>query len=230
MEDLPAGFSVPEGRVKPWGTLHALLSARDMVDAPFAAINADDFYGRDSFKAIHDFLVTEAAPHCHAMVGFNVENTLTENGSVSRGVCEKDANGYLTEVVERTTIYPRPGGAAYVEDGKETFIPAGTPVSMNLWGYSPDILEDAMRGFAPFLAENLPKNPLKCEYFLPLVADQLIHAGKATFKVLPTDEKWYGVTYANDLQSVKDAIRRLKDEGKYPEKLWARIPHPPVAE
>ena len=173
MEDLPAGFTVPEGRVKPWGTTHALLAARDLIDAPFAVINADDFYGRGAFETMYKYLTEEVKPHHHAMVGYRIENTLTENGSVARGVCvEKD--GFLAGIHERTEIYKRPGGAVYVENGQETFVPAGTLVSMNFWGYSPEIIKDCMDGFAPFLEKNLPVNPLKCEYFLPLVADRLI--------------------------------------------------------
>lgn len=218
MDDLPKGFSIPEGRVKPWGTTHALLSARDLIDAPFAVINADDFYGRGAFDTMYKYLTTDVAPHHHAMVGYRIENTLTENGSVARGVCE-DEGGFLTGIHERTEIYKRPGGAVFVENGAETFVPAGTLVSMNFWGYSPEIMQDALDGFPPFLTENLPKNPLKCEYFLPLVADRLIKEKSADFRVLPTHEKWYGVTYATDLQGVKDALAQMKKDGKYPETL-----------
>lgn len=218
MDDLPKGFSIPEGRVKPWGTTHALLAARDLVDAPFAVINADDFYGRGAFDTMYEYLTREVFPRHHAMVGYRIENTLTENGSVARGVCE-EKDGFLSGIHERTEIYKRPGGAGFVENGVETFVPAGTLVSMNFWGYSPEIMQDAMDGFPAFLQENLPKNPLKCEYFLPLVADRLIRENSADFRVLPTHEKWYGVTYATDLQGVKDAVAQMKKEGKYPEKL-----------
>ncbi len=218
MEDLPAGFTVPEGRVKPWGTTHALLAARDLIDAPFAVINADDFYGRGAFETMYQFLTADVQPHHHAMVGYRIENTLTENGSVARGVCE-EKDGFLAGIHERTEIYKRPGGAVYVENGQETFIPAGTLVSMNFWGYSPEIMKDCMDGFAPFLEKNLPVNPLKCEYFLPLVADRLISEKAADFRVLPTHEKWFGVTYATDLQGVKDSLAAMRADGQYPEVL-----------
>ena len=222
-EILPAGFSVPEGRVKPWGTAHAVLCAKDAIDAPFSVINADDFYGKDSFKIIHDYLVSDHPADEYAMVGYQVENTLTENGHVARGVCAMDESGqYLTGIVERTHIEPRDGGAAFTEDdGKSfTFLPNGTTVSMNFWGFTPDILKEIEGRFASFLAENLPKNPLKCEYFLPLIPNQLIAERKAQVRVLPCTEKWYGVTYQPDMPQVQAAIARRKKEGIYPDSLW----------
>ena len=223
-DELPAGFSIPEGRVKPWGTAHAVLCAKNVLSAPFAVINADDFYGRGGFAAIHDYLVSDHPDHEYAMVGYRVENTLTENGHVARGVCVMDGSGqYLTGIVERTHVEPRPGGAAYTEDdGKTfTFLPDGTVVSMNLWGFTLDILTEIESRFATFLAENLPKNPLKCEYFLPLIPNQLIAEGKARVRVLPCSEKWYGVTYRPDLPMVQAAIARMKQEGIYPGDIWA---------
>ena len=216
---LPDGYSVPEGRVKPWGTGHAVLCAADCIDGPFAVINADDFYGRGAFKAACDFLSAPHAPNEHAMVAYRVENTLTENGSVSRGVCSAE-NGLLTGVVERTKIVPRPGGAAFIEDDSETFLPNGTPVSMNLWAFQHSILDELKNRFTAYLDENLPKNPLKCEYFLPLIPNALIHEGTGSVRVLDTDERWFGVTYHDDLAKVQAAIREMKQNGLYPEKLW----------
>ena len=223
-EILPAGFSVPEGRVKPWGTAHAVLCAKDVIDAPFSVINADDFYGKDSFRIIHDYLVSDHPADEYAMVGYQVENTLTENGHVARGVCAMDESGqFLTGIVERTHIEPRDGGAAFTEDdGKTfTFLPNGTTVSMNFWGFTPEILKEIEGRFASFLAENLPNNPLKCEYFLPLIPNQLIAEGKAKVRVLPCPEKWYGVTYQPDMPQVQAAIQAMKEQGVYPAALWA---------
>lgn len=220
IDRLPEGFAVPEGRTKPWGTAHAVLCAADAVEGDFAAINADDFYGRNAFEAACGFLTGEHAPNAHAMVGYRVENTLSESGSVSRGVCRTDEGGYLTEIVERVRIEPREGGAAYIEEGVETFIPSGTPVSMNMWAFSGGILEEMRARFVDFLNSAAKKNPLKAEYFLPSVPDQLIREGKARVRVLDTREKWYGMTYREDIEDVRAALRRLRDEGVYPEKLW----------
>ena len=220
---LPDGFSIPEGRVKPWGTAHAVLCAKDKINAPFAVINADDFYGAQAYQVMHRFLTEDHPEYESAMVGYRVENTLTENGSVARGVCALDEKGeYLTGVVERTHIEPRNGGAAFSEDKGETFtfLPAGTVVSMNFWGFKPVILTEIENRFAPFLADNLPKNPLKCEYFLPLIPNQLIHEGKGSVRVLPTSEKWHGVTYHDDMPGVKASIQAMKDQGQYPYHLW----------
>ena len=222
-EILPEGFSVPEGRVKPWGTAHAVLCAKDAIDAPFSVINADDFYGKGAFKTIYDYLMSDHPADEYAMVGYQVENTLTENGHVARGVCATDESGrYLTGIVEHTHIEPRDGGAAFTEDdGKTfTFLPAGTTVSMNFWGFTPDILQEIEGRFAGFLRENLPKNPLKCEYFLPLIPNQLIAEGKARVRVLPCPEKWYGVTYQPDMPQVQAAIAQMKKDGIYPNSLW----------
>ena len=216
---LPDGYSVPEGRVKPWGTGHAVLCAADCIDGPFTVINADDFYGRGAFQAACDFLSAPHAPNEHAMVAYRVENTLTENGSVSRGVCSAE-NGLLTGVVERTKIVPRPGGAAFIEDETETFLPNGTPVSMNLWAFQHSILDELKNRFTAYLDENLPKNPLKCEYFLPLIPNALIHEGAGSVRVLDTDERWFGVTYHDDLAKVQAAIRAMKQKGLYPDHLW----------
>lgn len=221
IDRLPKGFAVPEGRTKPWGTAHAVLCAKDAIDAPFCVINADDFYGRSAFETIANFLTKEVDKQSHAMVGYRVENTLTENGSVARGICEVDANGMLTGVNERTHIEPREGGAAYTEDGVLfNFVPAGTNVSMNMWGFHPSLLEEIDNRFAPWLAENVPLNPMKCEYFLPLIPNLLIKEHKATVRVLPTQEKWYGVTYSNDMPKVQAALQGMRASGIYPEQLW----------
>ena len=221
LDALPAGYYVSEGRVKPWGTAHAVLSAKDLVDANFAVINADDFYGANAFRAIYDFLLNGADDDHHAMVGYALGNTLTEHGYVARGICELDDNHNLREIVERTHIEARPGGAAYTEDGVDyTFVPSDTVVSMNLWGFGRSMMDEIDKRFPAFLNENLPKNPLKCEYFLPLVPNALLREGKAEIKVLPTADKWYGVTYAADMPVVRAAIARMKAEGQYPEKLW----------
>ena len=220
---LPEGFSIPEGRVKPWGTAHAVLCAKPLIDSPFCVINADDFYGASAFQTIHDFLIAEHTGREYAMVGYRVENTLTENGYVARGICAVDEKGYLRGVTERTHIAPREGGAAFTEDGEHfTFVPAGTIVSMNLWGFQPAILSEIENRFAPYLRENLPVNPLKCEYFLPLIPNALIHEGKASVKVLSTHEKWYGVTYHDDMPKLQAAIARMKAEGVYPDELWRK--------
>lgn len=218
---LPEDIQVPEGRKKPWGTAHAALCAMDEVDGPFAVINADDFYGRTAFESIYKFLTTKASDRHHAMVGFQVENTLTENGTVSRGVCEVDEKGMLTDITERTAISPFEGGARFTEDGGTTytFLPRGTLVSMNLWGFGQGFMQDLKDNFAPFLRENLHKNPEKCEYFLPYVPHLLIEAGKAQVSVLPNQEKWYGVTYKEDLDGVRQAIANMKKQGMYPEVL-----------
>ena len=220
IDHLPQGYSVPEGRTKPWGTAHAVLCAKDLIDAPCCVINADDFYGRSAFESIASFLSEQADEAHHAMVGYRVENTLTENGSVARGVCEVDENGMLTGVTERTSIVPCEGGAMFTEDGNETFVPAGTHVSMNMWGFHPSLLQEIDSRFAPWLDAHVPANPLKCEYFLPLIPNLLISEGKASVRVLPTQEKWYGVTYANDLPRLKEALEALRQSGMYPEQLW----------
>ena len=219
VDALPEGYAVPEGRTRPWGTGHAVLCAADHIDGPFAVINADDFYGRDAFRAACAFLSAPHAPSEHAMVAYRVENTLTKNGSVSRGVCS-ERDGLLTGIVERTQIVPRPGGAAFIEDGTETFLPAGTPVSMNLWAFQHSILDELRARFPRYLDENLPVNPMKCEYFLPLVPNALIQEGTGCVHVLQTSERWFGVTYHDDLAQVQSAIRAMKAEGKYPERLW----------
>ncbi len=223
LSDLPDGFSVPEGRVKPWGTGHAILSCRNAVDGPFAVINADDYYGPEAFRVIYDYLMSheDDRQYRFAMVGYQVENTLTENGSVARGVCETDAKGHLVSITERTKIERADGKIVYEEDGKAPEeIPEGTLVSMNLWGFSAAILTELSERFPAFLNRTLRENPMKGEFFIPTVVSSLIGEQRATVQVLHSHDRWFGVTYKEDKASVVAAIRSLKAEGRYPEKLW----------
>ena len=221
-ERLPEGYSVPEGRTKPWGTGHAVACCKGAVDGPFAVINADDFYGPTAFSTIYDYLVANEDESAYAMVGYRLRNTVTEHGSVARGVCEVE-NGKLTNITERTKIYKRGEDAAFTEDDGQTFtdLPGSTIVSMNLWGFSAGLIDQLWARFPAFLDKNLPVNPLKCEYFLPFVVDEQIRDGSASVSVLPCEETWYGVTYREDLESVQNAIADMKAKGIYKEDLWA---------
>mgnify|MGYP000998541906 CR=1 FL=1 len=224
LDALPAGYTVPSVRKKPWGTAHAVLCCRDQIDAPFAVINSDDYYGREAFRLIYQYLAKmqdPMSPH-YAMVGYQLENTLTENGHVARGVCTVSPDGYLTDIHERTHIEKRGGGAAYTEDNGKTWvpIPQGSTVSMNLWGFSEGVLGAIDRGFSDFWKSEVPSNPEKAEYFLPSVVDAQLRAGTADVRVLHTPDRWYGVTYRKDKPVVVEAMRRLKAEGFYPAKLW----------
>lgn len=220
LENLPEGFSVPEGRSKPWGTAHAVLSAKKLIHGPFCVINADDYYGVHPFQSVFDFLTRDTDQKHHVMSGFRIENTLTENGYVSRGVCSMDDNGHMTGVRECLHIVPADGGAIYTEGDTEQFIPNGTIVSMNFWGFQYSMIEEIEERFSGYLRENLPVNPLKCEYFLPLIPNALISEGKASVTILPTDERWYGVTYHEDKNSVVKALKSMRESGKYPITLW----------
>ena len=221
-ERLPEGYSVPEGRTKPWGTGHAVACCKGAVDGPFAVINADDFYGPTAFSTIYDYLVANEDESAYAMVGYRLRNTVTEHGSVARGVCEVE-NGKLTNITERTKIYKRGEDAAFTEDDGQTFtdLPGSTIVSMNLWGFSAGLIDQLWARFPAFLDKNLPVNPLKCEYFLPFVVDEQIRDGSASVSVLHCEETWYGVTYREDLESVQNAIADMKAKGIYKEDLWA---------
>ena len=225
IHNIPQGFAVPEGRVKPWGTAHAVLSCIDEVDGPFAVINADDYYGRDAFQKIYDYLSTheDDDKYRYTMVGYQLENTLTENGYVSRGVCEMNENSELVSVTERTRIEKTEEGAAYTEDDGATWIslPKSSIVSMNMWGFTASFLQEIKNGFPAFLEEGLQANPMKCEYYLPKVVSDLLAADKATVKVLTSADKWYGVTYKEDKPFVVAAIKNMKENGLYPEKLWS---------
>ena len=221
LTDLPEGFAVPEGRVKPWGTAHAVFCAREAIDgAPFAVVNADDYYGKAAFKVIYDQLAATTDPHAYCMVGYELGKTVTENGSVARGICQVDANGYLEEVIERTHIETYPGGIRYLEDGIYTDVSPDTIVSMNMWGFMPSFLDELEGRFSAFLKEALKTNPLKCEFFLPLPITQLIQEKKATFRVLSSPDRWFGVTYAADKPMVVNALKAMTDTGKYPDGLW----------
>ena len=219
LDCLPAGCTVPEGRVKPWGTGHAVACCADVIDGPFAVINADDFYGPSAYAALYDFLSQERPANEHAMVAYLLRNTVTENGYVARGVCSVEG-GFLTDVVERTHIEKRGSDAACTEDG-ETWIPLSgdCPVSMNFWGFQKQMLDELVRRFPAWYAENAEKNPLKCEYFLPSVANALIQEGLARVRVLPCHETWHGVTYKEDLPDVIGYIASLRERGVYPETL-----------
>lgn len=225
LTNLPEGYVVPEGRVKPWGTGHAIMSCMGEIDGPFVVINADDFYGSHAFQVAYDYLTThqdEEGIYRYMMVGYRLENTLTDNGHVARGVCEMDAQGYLADIHERTHIEKRGNGAAYTEDEGKTWIPISgdATVSMNMWGFSESILGELQSRFSTFLEENLEKNPLKCEYFLPFVVDELLKEGRATVAVEKSQDKWFGVTYKEDKPMVMAAIQNLKDQGVYPAHLW----------
>ena len=222
LDNLPAGFQAPEGRVKPWGTAHAVLCAADCVDSPFSVINADDFYGPGAFRVAADFLDSGAGENVYAAVGYRIQNTLSENGSVSRGVCSAGKDGCMTDIIERTNIIPTDGGAKFSEDNGATwqFLPNDTIVSMNLWCFQPSMLEQTRDRFVTFLKENLPTNPMKCEYYLPSVPDACIREGVAKVRLLSTDEKWFGMTYREDLPLVRNSIARMKEQGIYPERLW----------
>ena len=224
LDRLPEGYTIPEGRTKPWGTCHAVLCAKEAVDgAPFAVINADDYYGKAGFRTIYQQLLAaeDGEKYDYCMVGYQLGNTVTENGSVARGVCTTDEEGYLTSIVERTRIEQYEGGIHFTEDG-ETWedLAFDTPVSMNMWGFTPSFLEEIMGRFQVFLTEQVPNNPLKAEFYLPALVDYLLKRGQATVKVLSSADKWYGVTYAADKPVVVSALKAMAAEGKYPDGLW----------
>ena len=228
LTDLPEGYTVPEGRVKPFGTAHAILAARNVVDGPFAVVNADDYYGPEGFKAIYDYLSQNpdsADCYEYAMVGYHLRSTITENGSVARGVCEEDENGYLARVTERTCIEKDGDDARYTEDGGKTWIalPGETIVSLNLWGLTRSFIDEAEKRFPAFLDKTIAENPLKGEFFLPSVISELIGEGKARAKVLRSADKWYGVTYQADKPVVVAAIAEKTASGLYPDNLWEEV-------
>ena len=225
LDDLPAGYAVPQGRIKPWGTAHALLAARQVGAGPFAVVNADDCYGPEGFKAIYDYLENHPdQPGCYeyAMVGYRLGNTVTEHGHVARGVCQESEDGFLLRVTEHTHIEKDGADARFTEDGGQTWTPisGGTIVSMNLWGFTRSFLTEAEARFPAFLDRALRENPLKGEYYLPSVVTQLLEEGKARVKVLRSHDKWYGVTYQADKPVVVAAIAEKTAQGLYPDKLW----------
>lgn len=215
-DKLPEGCTMPEGRTKPLGTGHAIYCVRDVVSEPFAVINADDFYGAQAFQCLYDYLkdAQDDDKYRYCMVGYRVENTLTENGTVSRGICEADENGYLADIVERTAISRDANGV--ISDPEAGEIKEGTLVSMNMWGFTPSFLDELESGLRTFMTNELPKNPAKGEYYLPFAVDHLIQNGQATAKVLQTSAQWYGVTYKEDKPVVVDALRRMTEAGLYP--------------
>ena len=224
LSNIPEGYEVPEGRVKPWGTAHAVYSAIDQIDGPFAVINADDYYGSEAFQLIYDYLSSheDDDKYRYTMVGYELGNTVTDNGHVARGICSMNEKGELVAIHERTRIEKRDGGIAFTEDDGNTwnFVPADTTVSMNMWGFSKSILDEIKKGFSAFLDEGLKTNPMKCEYFLPTVVSNLLGEDRATVVVLKSADKWYGVTYKEDKPVVVAAIQKMKEEGRYPKHLW----------
>ena len=222
LSDLPEGFQVPEGRTKPWGTGHAVLSAAAVTDGPFAVSNADDYYGEQAFRLIYDYLMNMQEKNWHdryVMVGYLLKNTLTENGSVSRGICTTSPDGYLETIVERTKIIRTPEGAAFSEDegASWTGVDPDSIVSMNVWGFPADFMNELKERFPGFLKENLEKNPLKCEIYLPFVVNDLMKEGKARVQVLTTPDLWHGITYHQDKADFEQAVQELKNKGVYPQ-------------
>ena len=222
-EDLPEGYSVPAERQKPWGTAHAALAARNAVDGPFAVINADDYYGPEAYQKIYDYLAAheDGALYEYVMVGYLLKNTVSENGTVARGVCEETGDHYLSQITERTKIEQGPPLRFTEDDGKTwTELPEDTIVSLNMWGFTRSFLDEAWKRLPAFLDKALAENPAKAEYFLPSVVSQLIGEGKARVKVLRSEDKWYGVTYREDKPTVMNAIAEKTEAGLYPDRLW----------
>lgn len=223
-DNIPEGYAVPDGRTKPWGTGHAILSCINSVDSSFAVINADDYYGAEAFKLIYDYLASheDDEKYRYTMVGYKLGNTVTDNGHVARGICDMNECGELVAIHERTRIEKRDGGIAYTEDDGETWVPVPeeTIVSMNMWGFTSSILKELKERFPAFLDRGLKENPKKCEYFLPAVVSELLEEDKATVAVLASADKWYGMTYKEDKPVVAAAIQKMKDEGVYPRNLW----------
>ena len=225
LDKLPQGYTVPEGRTKPWGTCHAVVCAREAIgSAPFAVINADDYYGKAAFKEIYNYLSAHAddGKYRYCMVGYELGKTVTDNGSVARGVCQVNEQGYLESVVERTKIEKCEGGIRFTEDDGKTWTPLGdkTTVSMNMWGFTPSFAAESQARFPAFLDKALEENPMKGEYFLPSTVSALLAEDKATVKMLYSPDKWYGVTYAADKPVVVEALRTMTAQGLYPDGLW----------
>lgn len=226
LDALPDGWSVPKGRIKPFGTGHAILCCKQVIKGPFAVINADDYYGSQAFATLYQFLSTheDDSKYRYCMVGYILGNTLTDNGHVARGVCKTDGNGYLLEIQERTHIEKRSLGAAYTEDNGQTWTEISTDslASMNMWGFNKSILRELEERFPAFLQKGFRENPLKCEYFLPAVVGALLKEDKASVKVLKSTDQWHGVTYKEDRPMVVKAIQNMKKTGKYPVSLWEK--------
>ena len=222
---IPEGFAVPDERTKPWGTSHAVWCAREEIgDAPFAVLNADDYYGKDAYKVIYEYLCSggDGEKYDYCMVGYDLGNTVTDNGSVARGICAANEEGYLADVVERTRIEKYEGGIHFTEDDGKTWtdVSADTPVSMNMWGFTPSFIQEIDARFPDFLANDVPKNPAKAEYFLPRTVGQLLAEQKARVKVLRSRDRWFGVTYAADKPMVVAALKQMQEQGLYPDGLW----------
>ena len=223
-KEVPEDFQIPAERTKPWGTSHAVLCAKNEIgDAPFAVLNSDDYYGKSAFQVLYNALANaeDTDRYNYFMVGYQLGNTVTDNGSVARGVCQTDDNGYLTAVVERTRIEKYDGGIHFTVDGENwEDLAFDTPVSMNMWGYTPSFLKEVEARFPKFLREEVAQNPVKAEFFLPMTVGELLKEGKATVKVLRSGDKWYGVTYAADKPMVVAALKEMTAAGKYPDGLW----------
>lgn len=224
LQDVPADFTIPEGRVKPWGTTHALMCCKDAVKEPFAVINADDYYGKSAYETLYQYLTGngDEEARTYAMVGYQLKNTLTEKGSVARGCCVMDEEGFLTEIVERTKIIKTTEGAAFTEDDGATYEPVSvdTLVSMNMWAFYPNVFVEFERAMQRFFKEDVEKNPMKAECLIPTEIGRLLKEERATVKVLSSKDKWFGVTYQEDKPFVKASIAELKAQGVYPGKLW----------
>ena len=222
LDMLPEGYGIPEGRTKPWGTTHAVLCAREAIgDAPFVVLNADDFYGRTAFRAAYNWLSNHSTPHSYCMVGYEVGNTVTESGGVTRGICEFDRYGYLSKIVECRNIEKFGEGVRLpTRDGGWFTLPHQHPVSMNMWGFQPDFLDTIAQEFPKFLSHVMPDDPMKAEFLLPTTVGQLVEAGKCSVKVLTTPDLWFGVTYAADKPKVVAALKAMTEAGKYPDGLW----------
>jgi len=220
LDKLPEGFQIPEGRTKPWGTNHAVLMGKGVINEPFAVVNADDFYGRNSYAALgKELTLTAGKQNEYCMVGFRIGNSLSESGAVARGICETNEEGFLTTVVERTAVERIDGEIQFIdENGRKVVIGENTPVSMNMWGFTPEYFDYSEEFFKQFLRNNISN--LKSEFFIPLMVNDLVVNNIARVKVLDTTSKWFGVTYANDRQEVVEKIRALIDAGEYPEKLF----------
>ena len=227
INNIPEGFEVPEGRVKPWGTGHAVLSCIDEIDGPFAVINADDYYGRHAFEAIYNYLSEHEDDdrYRYAMVGYLLKNTVTDNGHVARGICTTNEEGELVNITERTRIEKRDGKIAFTENDGETWenLPEDTLVSMNMWGLTPDFLDVLEEGFKEFFEKEVPGNPLKAEYLIPIFIGELLEQGKMSVKVLKTNDTWYGMTYHEDVAAVKDSFKKMLADGMYKADLFSDL-------
>ena len=220
LDYLPEGYTVPEGREKPWGTNHAVMMAKDVIKEPFAVINADDFYGKESYQTMADYLCSiEGTSGKYSMIGYRLENTLSDFGSVSRGVCRADDKGHLTGINERTAISRKGGKIVYCENGSDIELDAACPVSMNFWGFTPEYFDYSEQTFKEFLDEAKVSGNLKAEFFIPYVIDKLIAHGQASVKILDCEAKWFGVTYKEDRPFTVEKIKALIDAGVYPEKI-----------